>query len=189
MKILQTTRKHLTILGIEPKQSTGIFSLNWRLLLGFSLFADAIISTTLFLVYLANDIMDYILCFCVISALIELCFCFSLFVFQRQRLFNYIESMEKLINQSKFYIPAFSPFDARRLVVKYAFVSGLKNLTSKAIHVATDRQQEKISRFLYVAMGKIAPHLIIWPKCIVCFAIYFTSDLGDAAFQLPIPVW
>lgn len=45
--------------------------------------------------------MDYILCFCIITALIGIGLCFLAIALQKQQLFNYIESVEELINKSK----------------------------------------------------------------------------------------
>lgn len=68
-------------------------------------------------------------------------------------------------------------------------VLGQGNPTSKAIHDVTNRKVEKISRLLCVAVGKVSPQILVWPKFIGCFAVYLTTDLGSEAFELPIPLW
>lgn len=99
--MFQLIRGHLTMLGIEPTPLTQKFPIDAKLILAFLNFAIAIGLSALFLVYSANAIMDYMQCFCLISASIELGLCFAAIVLQKQRLFNYIESVEKLINKSK----------------------------------------------------------------------------------------
>lgn len=101
MKICQRIRHHLTMLGIEPTKSSQTFPLNPRLLFGFLLFNSAVLSTALYLVYLVNSILEYIQCFCILTALIEMSLCFTVIVLQKWRLFDYIECMERLINKSK----------------------------------------------------------------------------------------
>lgn len=103
MKIFKKIRGHLKMLGIERTQSTRIYSINGKLSIVFLSFALSIILSTLFVVYSAKVTMDYILCFCIISALIAMCFCFVAITLQKIRLFNYIECIEKLIKKSKFF--------------------------------------------------------------------------------------
>lgn len=98
MEIFQTIRRHLTLLGIDATQS----ALNWKLLLGFLLFGDVTIGCALYLVYLAETMIEYMQCFCVISGTIEIGLCFVATVLQKQLLFDYIDHVEKLINTSKF---------------------------------------------------------------------------------------
>lgn len=69
------------------------------------------------------------------------------------------------------------------------FVLGLKDPASKAVHEETNRRVEKISRILHVATGVVCPQFVVWPKFLGCFAIYFTTDVGSEAFELPFPMW
>lgn len=68
-------------------------------------------------------------------------------------------------------------------------ILGTENSASIDIHEATNRQIEKICRILHMAMSKVPPHFVIWPKYFGCLGIYFTTDLGREAFELPIPLW
>lgn len=104
MKIFEMIRKHLIVVGMESTQSTRLNSFNGRLSMSFLLFINYITSSALFLIYSANLIIEFMQCFCIISALIEIGFCFAAIAVQKQLLFNYIESMEKLINKSEFEI-------------------------------------------------------------------------------------
>lgn len=104
MKIFQTIQSIFTMLGIEkPMPSTRIFSINGRLALGFVIFAFTIVTSAMFFIYSAKFIMEYMQCFCALTAAAEIGLCFAAFVRQNQRLFHYIESMEMLINKSKVY--------------------------------------------------------------------------------------
>lgn len=81
-------------------QSTRIYQLNRKLLLGFLIFVSTIISIALFFVYLANTKLDYIQCFCTLSALCSIGLCFVAMVLQRMQLLQFFESIEELINKS-----------------------------------------------------------------------------------------
>lgn len=101
IKIFHTIRGHLTKLGIKPTPSTRFISFNGKLLLGFLFFVFLITTCALFLIYLAKNIVEYMQCVCIFTALFEIGLCFSAIVVQRRRLFSYIRTMEKLVNKSK----------------------------------------------------------------------------------------
>lgn len=42
---------------------------------------------------------------------------------------------------------------------------------------------------LNIAIVRVSSTIWIWPKCFVCFYIYFTSNLSDEAFELPLSMW
>lgn len=68
-------------------------------------------------------------------------------------------------------------------------VLGLENPTSKVIYVETDQRVEKICQILDVVMVHVLPQCLIWPTFVMSFVIYFTTNFGSDAFQLPIPLW
>lgn len=98
MKILKTIRGQLIILGIKPMQSPQI--INRKLLTNFVIFVLSIASTVMYLGFSDPSMLDYILCFSTISSLIGIGLCFAIIVLQKTQLFNYIESVEELINKS-----------------------------------------------------------------------------------------
>lgn len=102
MKICQIIRRHLTVLGIQPPKSNQLLSFNPRISLGLLSFVCANILSALYLVYSANNILEYMRSVCVVTATTEVGFCFLAFVLQKRRLFDYMETMEKLINKSNF---------------------------------------------------------------------------------------
>lgn len=101
MKIFQTIRGQLIILGIEPVQSTSMYLFNRKLLTSFLIFVLSIVSTVMYLVFSVTSMLDYILCFSTISSFIGIGLCFAIIVLQKTQLLNYMERMEELINQSE----------------------------------------------------------------------------------------
>lgn len=87
----------------------------------------------------------------------------------------------------------------------FFFLPGMKCTPSmKIIYDDTNGKAEKISRVLYIALVKVFPQLSIWPKFIVSFVNYLTTDstmttyngntsididLKSEIFQLPTPMW
>lgn len=67
--------------------------------------------------------------------------------------------------------------------------SGLKNPKYKEICEKTNEFVEKWSRRgMFVMKYELIP-CIVAPKVIVSFFMYFTTDAGNDAFELPIPMW
>lgn len=58
---------------------------------------------------------------------------------------------------------------------------------SKAVYVEIDEKLEKCYKVLVIMIIKVIPIGIIVSKFIACLVVYFTTDSGNNAFELPIP--
>lgn len=61
--------------------------------------------------------------------------------------------------------------------------------TSNAIYEETNRLVEKSTKNGFFILKYVIAPIFVLPKAIVCFSIYFTTDLGNNAFELPVPIW
>lgn len=68
-------------------------------------------------------------------------------------------------------------------------VIGLENPPSKAICEKTNELVENLSKVVIFACKYGLGPCIVTPKVIVSFFMYFTTDAGNDAFDLPIPMW
>lgn len=66
---------------------------------------------------------------------------------------------------------------------------GLKYPKSKAIYEKTNRITEMICKFMYFFIVSVVVPGFILPKAFYSFFIYFTTELGNYAFELPVPMW
>lgn len=66
---------------------------------------------------------------------------------------------------------------------------GLEHSNSHKLYTKTGQILEKCIEFLDIAVLKVTPIAAVWPATIVSFFTYFTTDLGNAAFELPVPIW
>lgn len=57
------------------------------------------------------------------------------------------------------------------------------------IYEKINRQIEKWSKIVYIVVAKVTPILVIMLKVIYSVAVYFTTDLGNDALELPFPEW
>lgn len=79
--------------------------------------------------------------------------------------------------------------DLEKLILPnmYKF-SGLNSPTAKSHYEQTNELVEKLSEIGFF-MTNLAFPCFILPKVIFNFFNYFTSDLGNDAFDLPAPIW
>lgn len=64
-----------------------------------------------------------------------------------------------------------------------------KSAVSQAIYEKTNRFVEILSGTIYAIGLKLLLPIFVMPKAILSYFIYFTTDAGRAAFELPIPAW
>lgn len=57
------------------------------------------------------------------------------------------------------------------------------------IYQKCNKQVEKWSASLQFALLKVTINCIMWPKMIMSYFNYFTTDLGAEAFELPTYEW
>lgn len=60
---------------------------------------------------------------------------------------------------------------------------------SETIYDETTQQIGKWSKIIHLAVGRITPLSMVWPKTILCLLLYQLTDLGIDAFELPVPMW
>lgn len=68
-------------------------------------------------------------------------------------------------------------------------ILGSKFPTPKALYKQSNRIVIKSNKYIYFFVAKLSPVGFIFPKAIVSCIIYFTSDLGGEALELPLPWW
>lgn len=71
----------------------------------------------------------------------------------------------------------------------YCFILGLLHPSSKEIYENAHTFVEKCCSIIFTAFVKITFPSVTIPFLIVCYVLYFTTDIGSDAFQLPFPAW
>lgn len=66
---------------------------------------------------------------------------------------------------------------------------GMDNPVSKVIHEEKIQQVEKWCKALDFIMRKVTLQMSMWPKLVGSIFRYFTTDLGNDAFELPYLMW
>lgn len=68
-------------------------------------------------------------------------------------------------------------------------ISGSENEASKVIYTKVNSKLVKWSEWFYFANMKVTLPAFTFPNLIKSFFIYFTTDVGADAFQLPFYAW
>lgn len=66
---------------------------------------------------------------------------------------------------------------------------GLKSPASKANYAEIDLQTQKWTKIIHFVFIKVFLYAIVFQKLIFCFYLYYATDLGSEAFELPFPFW
>lgn len=67
--------------------------------------------------------------------------------------------------------------------------SALKYSAARTFFHEANQVEEKLSKIIFFIMVDMTPGCVFVPWIGYVFLIYFTSDLGNAAFELPCPMW
>lgn len=59
----------------------------------------------------------------------------------------------------------------------------------RTLYSETDERIQKWIKIVHVALVKVAPVFCVLPPSIVSYVTYVTTDLGNQAFELPVPMW
>lgn len=68
-------------------------------------------------------------------------------------------------------------------------ISGFKKTASKAIYENLFAKTEKWAELIYIANVKVTLPCLTIPDFVKSFYVYFTTDVGGDAFQLPVYAW
>lgn len=162
MKLFSLIRKNFDILGICLDQSNHRFNTK-IFFISFS-YGLTCVSYFLFLFYEANTFWEYTNNIYATSTAILIVTCFLIIIYQITNVFELIENCENFVNKSE-------------------------SQTSNAIYDKTNRQLEKWSKIIYLAVAEITPMCLVLPQCIVSLIDYSTTDSGNDAFELQLPMW
>lgn len=69
------------------------------------------------------------------------------------------------------------------------FILGYENPTSRVIYEHCNQLVEQLSRIGFVVIAIATPVSYVLPKAIISYFKYFSTDLEDEAFELPLFYW
>lgn len=69
------------------------------------------------------------------------------------------------------------------------FFEGWQYPGSAKIYIKTHGLVEKLCKIMYFVIVNVTVPGFILPKAFICFVVYFTTNSGSDAFELPLPIW
>lgn len=111
--------------------------------------------------------------------------CFVVVSFKMKTIFELIDRFEFFLNKSKYS----KKFHRENRYDAFIHILGLENSASEAIYIKTNQFVENLSDIVYTAVVQISPLIWVMPKCLGSLLFYFTTDLGNDAFESPLPLW
>lgn len=195
MKTFRTVREQYAILGIDgsSNQSPKIGLINTRVVFGFLLFGCLIASQFIYMFHITSDFMEYMQCISSTSATFIIFICLVAIVLRKNTVFETIDNLEKLITASR--IQSLSMIIVRRCkwfdrdFILKTFPLGCKHRKSEAFFRNVNQQVERLSESVFIVSMKILIQIVLLPKCVVSYGVYFFTESQSDSFQLSIPIW
>lgn len=187
MKILQRAQNDFKTIGIGLQ----CHRFNSRNLLVLFIMCMGIISNVVYFFGIAKTFSEYTKSVFVANGLVSASIIYAYVVWKMRQFFNLLEEAEVAIDSSEFDIFFIISNDHNKLYLifsNYKF-QGLENPVSQTIYKKFNQKTEKITSIINSAAIKILYPNILMPTLIASFYAYFTTDLGNDAFQLPFPYW
>lgn len=60
---------------------------------------------------------------------------------------------------------------------------------ARPMYERTNQQAENYSKIIYFLIVYVSAPSFVLPKAMLSYFLYFTTDLGFEAFEMPIPQW
>lgn len=184
MKSLQVYQKSIESLGLSRNRKP--FN---RQTFGIAIASVlVVILLWIFLLCEADSSQEYIESIFVINACTNIFISFASMILIADKLFAYFDGIDELLDESKYNIFTTKKLLSRIVISKYIKI-GLKISASKETYHKTNQLVEKICEIAFFALKYVGGAFFIVPKVAVSYFKYFTTDLGNDAFYLPIPIW
>lgn len=188
MKILQTIRHDLALIGYSANQHPYNIQ---QLEHGFkSTLAAAMQCVYLF--FIAETSKEFIDSTFMATVAILVLISFVSTAQKTTIIFNFIDEVEKIANNSEFRINFCSNSICPIIVEdnsQFIKITGLHHPKSKKMYEKTNRLAEKCSKIICFLIMKMSIPGFVLPKAIFSYFRYFTTDAGPNAFELPILAW
>ncbi|XP_031626848.1 uncharacterized protein LOC116343092 [Contarinia nasturtii] len=165
MKIFQTTRKIYEHLGVYQPQAFENHSISSNFWAASLVLLIAVISTLMCILTEARTMQEYSDCFYgLVTAIANLLFLIIIF-WKASNMFKLIEEFEAVIEKR------------------------IENTVSQAIYEEANEKAEKWTKLIEFLMMKLTLFGITTPFLVLCYYLYFATDLENESFRLPFLMW
>lgn len=194
MIIFQVVKINAATIGLFPNQQQ---KLNGRQKASLILYFLAISSIVAFILFEASTIEEFMHGIFVITSITSIGLNFISVIYKNDEIFKVIKDCEKELTMSKFWLISNkrNELDQTLTISSICFIRyplsinlGLSNnAESQVMYKDTNRFVENWCDITYAIGRKFLLPTLILPKTILSYFIYFTTDAGNSAFELPFP--
>lgn len=171
MRALHDVQKSFHSMGFDSKSKP----FNHQILSIAAIVSPAVCFLWVYLIYETDSAQKYTESIYFVIAFTGVCLSFANTILFKAKIFVLIESLHKFWNQSQLN------WQSNHKKPETSNINSILENTNELI--------EKCSRIGLIVFGYILGPCMISPKVFVSFFVYFTSDLGNNAFDLPLPMW
>lgn len=176
-------------MGVGPELATQPYPLNRRILMGFFILALSTVCILEFVFCEEFTFSEFAESSYMGSYMATLFFALLIIVVNVKEIFELMIDCENIVNTSKDNEYNSQPFNIPTFFLIKTLISALKYSASKSIFRRANQLAEKLNKIIFIVLVKLTPACGAGPWVAWTFFIYFTTDLGADAFQLPFPMW
>lgn len=187
MKLFQSIQRGLALVGLTSYQSRQKNPFSRKILITTFSYTLTVISFDVYLFCVARTFWEYTENIYTNSQLTVAVFCYIIVVFKMKNIFQGFNECEIFTVKSEWKLEI--DFILLENYFEWKIALGLDYPESIPIYVEANERIEKCSEIIHVFAFKLTPICIIMPKVFVCMSNYFTTDLGNEALVLPLPMW
>lgn len=184
MEIAQTVKKNLASIGYRTNVRPFHREQLWILL-------ERLISFLLQLMYLLEEAKtpkQYMQSYFTLCVAILMYISLASTIIEMPTIFIFIGDMEKVINEREFLFTLSNShiycYQSHTIIIL-----GSKYPKSKTMYKKANQLAEQLSKLANFALVYVSVPVILFPKAIMSYFIYYTTDTGPSAFEVSFSVW
>lgn len=189
LKILQSSQKNFSILGIDlhqPVQRNPFGEKSVSII--FILCMSVALSGEYFL-NVAEEFRQFADSMYATTAMLAAIICFTADVLRKSILSEYIERLEKIINQSELFLILFLTWFINFKSRTIKCILGLEYPESRAMYMEINPKVEKWCEIPVFCTENFLYPSAMFSKFVISYYAYFTSGMRHDVFELPFPFW
>lgn len=187
MEVLHWVQKNFATVGITPNLSHQPHPFSAKIAVGFVILSAYFVCNLMFTFFEANTLMEYSQSIYMGSLAILIILALFIIIFNVEKLFNLIDDSGNLVNASESARDSIRVSKYLSFCITYILVS--KWSASKATLIETVQFEQKLSGIFGFVTLKLTSMCVFVPRFIYTYFIYFTTNAGNAVFELPFPIW
>lgn len=190
MEVFKLCRKYLMTVGINEHQLSSRHPFNTRNTISLIVSVLCVTSNAIYLLQVAKTFEEYTNTVYALSTAAVCTATYTVAILKMAKFLGILDCFQNIIDKSE-RVPDFA-IKKYRLPSRYhpsICLLGLTKRVSKTIFTETNRKVEKWSRVMHLVVVETTPIFFGAQFLIVGFFLYYTTELGNDAFELQFPTW